>query len=436
MNKILLFPVFFIILFSSAYVGAGEARKEVAKVRLDNGLTVIIKEDHSQPIVSVQVWVKVGSVNENEKTTGLSHFLEHLIFKGTEKYPGDEISRKTETNGGVINAATSKEFTHFYIDIQKDAYEDAVRILADSMDNAVFPQAEIDKERPVVIEEIRRHDDNPGSVLYDLFNEAMFIKTPYRSSIIGSSDVIKNVSRQEISDYYEAHYVPGNMVLSIAGDLDTKKTLNLVKETFGKQKSAQLPQEPDLVELQHKPLSLARNKGVEHSYWLSGFLGPTIQSDEQFAADITSTILGGGRSSRLYRKLREDKQIVYSIDTSFWSQRGTGLFAVSAVFSPEKQKEVIAEVTSEMERLKTEGPTDIELKRAKEMIKSQWYFGKETFHDQASLLGYWNMQGNPEMIDRYIDGLAKVEKKDVIDFLKKYYEPQGMSQAILLPEKP
>jgi zinc protease len=400
---------------------------------LDNGVQVIIDEDHSHPVVSAQVWVKVGSVNEDVRTAGLSHFLEHLIFKGTAKYPGNDISIRVETQGGVINAATSKEFTHFYIDIQKSGWKDAVRILADAMANAAFPADEIENERPVVIEEIRRHLDNPGSVLYDLFSESMFPATPYRSSIIGTEDVIRRVTRDEISAYYHEHYVPSNMIVSIAGDVTAAEALQLARETFGAQKQGKAPRDPDLIEPPHEPKTVRETKDVEHEYWIGGFLGPTITSNDQFAADLTAMILGGGRSSRLYRILREEKQLVYAISASFWSQRGSGTMVLHAVFAPEREKETLAELRAIIDGLAAEGPTDTELKRAKELTRSQWYFGKETPHEQASLRGYWYMQGNPAMAERYLAGIEAVTNDDIIRFLKTYYTTPGLSQAVLIP---
>ncbi len=426
--------------FSAGRSPAGDKKgvaslKGIHQERLANGVTLLVREDHAQPLVSVQVWVKVGSLNETAKTNGLSHFLEHLIFKGTEKYPGDEISRKTETQGGMINAATSKEFTQFYIDTQKAALADTIDILADAMANAAFPNDEIEKERPVVIEEIRRHSDNPGAVLYDLYNEALFLKTPYRSTIIGTEDIIRNVSRQEIIDYYKTFYVPENMFVGIAGDFNTADVVRLAKETFGKQKNVTPPPAPSLIEPEHKAISLSKKKDVEQTYWYGGFLGPVITSKDQFAADVTSTILGGGRSSRLFRRLREEKQLVYSIGASYWSQRGTGALTCSAVFSPEKEQEVIREIINEINELEKNGPTDQEIARAKQMTTSQWHFGIEKYHDQASLMAYWHMQGNPDMVQGYIAGINAVEKKDVQEFLKKYYRPQGLNQALLVPEQ-
>ena len=414
---------------------AQNVSKGAITVKLDNGLTVLIKEDHSQPVVSVQVWVKVGSINENSGQKGLSHFLEHLLFKGTEKYPGDEISRRVENEGGSINAATSKEYTQYHIDIQKDGAEEAIRILADAVANAAMPEADIDKERPVVIEEIVRHYDNPGGVLYDKFSEALFIKTPYRFSIIGSSSVIKNVSRSEIMDYYHSWYAPRNMFLSIVGDISSKKALDIVKDSFGRQKNSDIPKTPDLTEDAHGPNGIVQEKDVEHDYLLAGFLGPDIMSNDQFVADVTANILGGGRSSRLFRKLREEKQLVYVIGSSFESQRGCGVLVFSSVFAAGKENQALEAINNEVASLMKNGPTDAELLRAKEMIKSEWYFDLESFHDQAAILAYWNLQGNPTQPDAYIGNINKVTKENVKDFLVKYYKDQLLTYALLAQEK-
>jgi len=436
MKKLLLLSA--IMLSINAYSSASSDNsifKGVTKVRLQNGTTVLINENHSQPLVSVQVWVKVGSNNENEKTSGLSHFIEHLIFKGSKNYPGDLITRNTETNGGVINAATSKEFTHFHIDIQKEQFSNAVKMLADAMSDALFPEADIEFERPVVVEEIIRSNDNPNSVIYDLFCSSIFLKTPYRKNVIGSADIIRSVSRQDIVNYYKSHYVPENMIVSVAGDFDEKEALELIKDTFGKQPKEFAPAQPMIIEPEHKGNLLAKTKDLEQTYWFGGFIGPDIMSNDQFSADVTATILGGGRSSRLNKTLREEKRLVYGVNASFWSQKGSGIFVFSAVFEPKNSKEVVDVITSEINTLQAKGPTDEELARAKIIIKTQWYQGLETIHDRASSMGYWYLLGRPELADTYINNIEKVTKKDVTDFLDKYYKPYGLNQAELVPKQ-
>ncbi len=164
----------------------------------------------------------------------------------------------------------------------------------------------------------------------------------------------------------------------------------------------------------------------------AAFLGPDITSDDQFAADLASTILGGGRSSRLYRKLREEDRLVYSVSSSFWSQRGTGVFAINAVFDIENEKKSVEGIINEINTLMKYGPTDEEMDRAKIMTKSQWYFNLETIHDRASTLGYWNLIGRPDLADTYIENIEKVTKDDIVAFFKKYYGPNNINQAELI----
>lgn len=258
-------------------------------------------------MVSVNVWVKTGSVNENEKQAGLSHFIEHLLFKGSKNYPGDLMTRNVEKMGGLINAATSKEYTCYYIDIQKDGYIESIKMLADTVTHPLFPNDELEQERKVVVEEIQRHKDNPQSQLFEYFMENLYKESDYKNSIIGSSDVIKNIPRDEIIRYFKTHYIPQNMVVSIVGDIDIKETSKIVEETFGKIEKTVIPVEPVIIETIKNTSDFITKDKTVHSYLLAGFLGPDMSSKDIYVADIALNILGSGKSSRLYRVLKEEK---------------------------------------------------------------------------------------------------------------------------------
>ncbi|MEO0224793.1 MAG: pitrilysin family protein, partial [candidate division WOR-3 bacterium] len=194
--------------------------KEDKRFVLDNGMVVLLKRDSKLPLVSIQIWVRVGSIYETEQINGISHFLEHLVFKGTSKYNMYEISKKIEYYGAILNAGTSKEYTVYYTDIPKNGLYDAIDVLSQLVFYATFPDEELEKERNVVIEEIKRSEDNPINVLYENFNGLLFKKTPYKWRIIGKEDNIKSLSKQQIVDYYQKFYIPQNMILSICGDID------------------------------------------------------------------------------------------------------------------------------------------------------------------------------------------------------------------------
>lgn len=411
----------------------GSQEKGLFTMRLDNGLTMLVTEQHELPVVSVQVWVGVGSVDEPVSVRGLSHFLEHLMFKGTTHFPGDEISRRVEKTGGVINAGTSKEFTQYYIDTPKDGFDEALHMLSDIVFNAALPPSDIDRERPVVIEEIRRAADNPFSGLQDQFSSALFPTTPYGHNIIGSDEVIRSITRDAINAYYHRYYVPGNMIVSVAGDVDAGRAADAIKKWFGGAPAVSVPTRPSRTEPPHTAIVTEQERQVEHVYWQGGFTGPDCTNRLVYAADVAATILGGGRSSRLNRTIREQEQLAYSISSSFWTQGGTGVFAINAVCDPRRRDAVPVAVMRELDRLTAEGPTETELARALEMIRSQWYFDQETAHDKAATAGYWHLMGYPAMPSTYIEHLSSVTARDVVDFMHTFYTPQGLSRVSLVP---
>ena len=402
---------------------------------LKNGLSVFIKQDKKIPVASVQLWVKAGSVDETPENNGISHFLEHIIFKGTENYSVSEISRAVESRGGIINAGTSKEFTCYYIDIPSSGFTDAIKIIADvANQKAIFPEDEIERERTVIIEEIKRSEDSPENVLYETFNKQLFTVTPYKWRVIGSTEVVSKLSRQDLISYYKKFYVPNNMVLVIVGDINYKETKKLVEKLFSEAKKSDVPERKSLIEPVSEPSFERVKKPVNYSYLLMGFLGPEVQQEEyQITADVLSIILGVGRSSRLYHKLREEQQLVYSIGSGFYTQKGTGVFFISALCSPENVETVKDEVSREIEKIITEEIPEEELKKAREIVKSQWYFEFETYHQQAQTVGYWALMENLGFIKNYLKNINKVDSNLIKKFLKIYYT--GLTTTVVDPQE-
>jgi predicted Zn-dependent peptidase len=407
--------------------------KNINKYTLENGLTIFLKSDHRIPTVSIQLWVNAGSVDETEQENGISHFLEHMIFKGTKKYTATEITHIIESYGGIINAATSKEYTEFYVDISKTGFNDALDIIADVACNSTFPDDELERERLVVLEEIKRSNDNPERLLYDNFINQLFTVTPYKWTIIGTSKSVSELTKDKLISYYREKYCARNMILVIVGDIDIESTKNLIDKKFSNIYPGQKNIRNNLIEPINPVSSRKIESFVQQDYILCGFLGPELDSEDQYSGDILSIILGSGLSSRLYRKLREEKQIVYSIGCGFSSQQGTGYFYISALYDPDKTDSVIKEIKIEIEKILNEGISKQELIRAKEIINSQWYFSQETFHQQASLIGYWSIIDRLNILENYLNKINKVTVKDVINFIKKYYI--GLTTTIITPEK-
>lgn len=425
-----------VLCFAAAgiFLIGGCITKGVKTVRYENGLVSVLKHDENSLAASVNVYIRTGAVDENPKQSGLSHFLEHLMFKGSENYPGDMMSRNVENLGGYINAGTGKEYTVYYINTQKDGIEEAVKMLADTMSSPLFPQDEIDKERKVVIEEIQRHYDNPISVLYETHFDNVYEKSALRNSIIGTENIIANVSREEIYNYYSTHYVPGKMVVVVAGNFDKQKISSLLKDTFGKFEKKPVPDDPQLIEELYKGKENIIYGKTETAYLISGFIGPEIASDDIFVADLAMTVLGGGKSSRLYRVLKEEKQLVYSIGSSFITSKGSGMASIFAHFNPENLNTIKSEIKDQIEDIINNGVSEEELKRAKLSMKTEWSFSFETSQDIASAYGYGILLGRPDLVDNYINAIQTLTSEDVQDFFSKYYSHDKFISTALLPE--
>ncbi|MEN3013265.1 MAG: pitrilysin family protein [Endomicrobiia bacterium] len=392
------------------------------KLKLDNGLTVLLKRYSTLPLVSIQVWVKVGSIYESEEINGISHFLEHMVFKETSKYTSTVISKKIEYYGGIINAGTSKEYTVYYIDIPKEGIKDAIDVLSQLVFYATFPDEEIQKEKNVIIEEIKRLEDQPMNVLYENFNALLFTKTPYKWRIIGRKENIQSFTKNQVKEFYQNFYHPQNMVLSICGDINYEEIEKLIRESFGKINGFSYTKsiKSDLKEDPKSDIIEIKKHKVQHLYFLCGFLGPNINEFEQYAGDITSVILGEGVSSRLYKILREEKKLVYEIHSGFYTQMGPSVFYILGICEPQNFEEAIRAIKNVISNLKTEGPTEEELIKAKNILLTRWYLNNENVHSIASTLAWWEMFLSLDAANSYIENINNVSKEDVKNFLEKY----------------
>jgi zinc protease len=390
------------------------------KYVLDNELTVILKKSDVLPVISVQVWVKTGSIYETEQTNGISHFLEHLVFKGTEKYLVNQISKKIESYGGILNAGTSKEYTVYFVDIPKEGIENAFDVISQLVFHATFPEDELEKERLVVIEEIKRYEDNPRNVLYENFNNKMFTLSAYKWRILGKEENIRTLPREEIINYYKTHYHPKNMVLSICGDFDNN-IYELIKKYFDVKISTDYITTNILLDEEPKgSIFEVKKHKVQHTYFLSGFLGPKINDKHQYTGDVLSIILGEGISSRLYKILREEKQLVYEIGSGFYTQLGPSIFYISGVCERKNLEKVVDEINNILTDLRTNGPTDKELDKAKQIVLTRWYFNNETVHSKSATAAWWFLFKSLEELNSYIDNINKINKEEIKEFLTIY----------------
>lgn len=403
---------------------------------LDNGQTVIIEEVHTNPIVTIDTWVKTGSINEDEKNNGVSHFLEHLFFKGTTNHAPGEFDKILESKGAVNNAATSKDFTHYYITIPSKNFDLALEMHADMLQNPLIPRKELEKERKVVLEEIAKDLNSPSTKVYNNLIEMMYINHPYKRKVIGTSNIIENITREEILDYFNTYYAPSNMVTIIVGDINTEETLQKVKDAFNAEYK-KVPQnkyykEKQLPSLLRKVDYTQTNSG----YMLIGFRGVKITDKDSYALDVLSTILGDGRSSILYQNIKDKKQLAFSISASNSTFKDDGIFYISANFIPENYEKLEQEIFFEIAQLQKNGVTPEQVKLAQNIIERDTYYARESISNIAQEIGYTMVTTNDiKFYENYLDNIKKVTQNDIKRVANKYLGVNKAAISVILPEQ-
>ena len=344
--------------------------------KLNNVHTVVIKEIPQSEIVTVDTWVKTGSLNENDKNNGVSHFLEHLMFKGTKNHKAGEFEKILDNKGAIYNAATSKEFTHYDITSSKDNLKETMDLHFDMLLNPLFPQEEIDKERKVVIEEISRSNDNPTRALYKNFTSMMYKQHPYRYETIGTKEIISTIPRDEIVGYYNKFYTPNNFTTVIAGNVNSKNVLDIINEEFkNKQFQSTKPIQHKKEIPQNKPQEKITYGNYNTGYLMLGYHGVDFQNQkENLALDIAGIVLGDGRSSRLYQNIKEKQHLANSISSSHSSSKDDSIFYISANFKPQNYEKLKKAVLCEIEKLRTTNITDEELQKAINMVERDFIY--------------------------------------------------------------
>ena len=413
------------------------AADAVVAVTLDNGLRVLLLEDHRSPIVTVQTWYRVGSRNEARGATGIAHFLEHLMFRGTARYGPGEFARLVERNGGQDNAFTSQDVTSYYVNLAADRLDLVLDLEADRMHNLLLDAKIIASEREVVIEERRtRTEDDPGGALGEEVSAIAFRAHPYGQPIIGWPTDLTRITPEEIRAFYRTYYVPNNALLVMVGDFKTAEVLAKVRAKFGA-----LPRgaEPPPVLAVEPPQSSERRLTVRRPAELPivylGYPVTNQKSPDAAALELLSVILSGGRTSRLYRDLVHERQLALEAggDYSYFSL-DPNLFWFWATPLPGQTAETLEkELLGHMERLKREPVSDLELTRAKNQIESAFVFQEDSIHRRASLLARFELIGGYARRDDYLASIRAVSAADLQRVAAAYFQDDKKNVGILLP---
>lgn len=429
--------------------------KEVEVYERDNGHKIVLAHKEGG-LVNISTWVKTGSINETDSNNGISHFLEHLMFKGTHKHKAGEFDKILEAKGAIVNAATWKDYTFYYVTLpkgenNKDFYE-ALELHADMMMDPILPPEEIGapfsmedrtvtdkRERHVVIEEIRMREDQPWTKVYNAANRAMYTNHPYKRDVIGTPRIISQVPQSEIMDYYRTFYSPNNMTTIVVGDFDNDVVLEKLEKFFDFTDRTEHINGQHIIDTPTQQTKYIENTAcINSAFLMFGYLGSQAKEiKDNILLDMLAIILGEGSSSRLYQNLIESQEIpIFNmIDAEHYIFKDGGNFFIQANFVPDKKEEAINLVKNELEKIKDNISED-EFKKAKKKIQSRFAYNAETVSEIGETIGYYmTVCDNLALVEDYLKILNEISIKDLQDVANKFLNIDNAVISVLMPEK-
>ncbi len=410
----------------------------VSEYTLQNGLKVLVTEDHTSPLAVFQIWYRVGSRDEYSGKTGMSHLLEHMMFKGTEEYGPGGISREVMRYGGTDNAFTSKEYTAYFQILPSDRIGLSMDIESDRMRNLLLDPDETLSERNVVMEERRlRYEDDPQNALFEAVVAAAFNVHPYRWPVIGWMSDLASIQKEDLLRHYRTYYSPGNAFIVVAGDVRADKIIDKISEHFagielGPERRPHGSTEPT----QKGERRVYLRKEAELPYVLAAYHVPAFPDEDSYPLEVLAEVLTG-KSGRLYRELVYERKIALNADVGYSGMYGDPfLFFLDATASPGTDIEVVEKALyKEVEALAGEPPTERELQRAKNRLEASFVMGQDSMFNQAMQLGLHEIIGDWRLMDRYVDEIRKVTAEDISRAAAKYLTRDNRTVGILIPQK-
>ncbi len=432
------FTVLILLLATLAVVSSPSslAQPEVHEFTLENGLKVLLVPRAGTGITAVDIWVNVGSLNETREISGISHFFEHMLFKGTEKRPGG-IDREIAALGGRTNASTSYDFTHYYIILPSEHTELAIDIIADITQNSTFPEEEIAREKEVVLREQQQRSDSPSSFAFFTLRQEFYTVHPYKLPIIGFADSLERLTREDFLNWMRTYYVPNNMTLVVAGDIEIEKTLQIVREKFGAMAPKaippqQYPKEPARTQKTVKEI----RRDVSQGYLIFAWPGPSVkEAQDVYAMDVLITLLSEGRGSRFYKKLRKELGLVTTIDAGYFTQKEPGIFNIYAEFPYENRAAVEQTILAELREILDGKLSPDEVERAKTVLLAREALQAETSAGIAGTLGFYAIvAGDYKFALTYPQRIRAVTVQDIVNVARKYINLDAYYELVLIPE--
>ena len=398
---------------------------------LENGLTIIGEEIPYVKSISLGVWINAGSRIEDEEISGVSHFIEHMLFKGTRNRTSKQIASEIDNLGGQINAFTSKECTCYYVKLLDSHIDIGIDVLSDMILNSKFNEDDLDKERSVIIEELKMYEDSPEDLAYDLLTENIYKNDPLGMNIIGTEESLNRLNREKLLDYFNKYYVPNNSVIAISGNFNFDEIINKIEEKFKVWKKRDV--NVDIKKAEFKSCFLTKNKDIEQVNLAMSLEAVPIESDKEvYALAVINTVFGGSISSRLFQKIREEKGLVYSIYSSQSLYRKCGELGIFASMSNEHLKEVYESIIEEIKIIKKYYLTDQEIKESKEQLNGSYILGLESTSSRMMSIGRALLLNNKvESTDDILKSIDNVDRETVKIVIDKIFNLDKLGVCIV-----
>jgi zinc protease len=436
-NHSLWFIIFTSIIFFLGFKPAWELAPESTKrVTLENGMVVLVKENYNQPLVALFLCIRTGSANEGKLTnSGITHFVEHMLFKGTKNRKSTDIFREIESYGGLINAVTSYDYTGYKITVPKKFATAALKILADMVRNATFDKQELEKERQVILREINLSYDHPQRYASYLLWKTAFSVHPYKYPILGEEKLLNQLTREDLLEFYQTRYTPNNIILAVVGDVNAQKFISVTEKIFADFRKNFIPDFGNTPEPQQKELRSYEERfssGV--TYLLLGFHSVALTHNDLFALDVLATILGEGKSSRLYKLICSKKKLAYNIQAINYTPHQPGLFIISCLLPEAQRERVLSLILKQIAQLKKRFVSEKELIKAKNRIVSNILFQNQTIEAQAQDLAVNEaLAGNFRFTEQYVKKIRQITTQDILTVANKYLVQSNLNIVTLLP---
>lgn len=398
---------------------------------LENGLTIIGEEIPYVKSISLGVWINAGSRIEDEEISGVSHFIEHMLFKGTRNRTSKQIASEIDNLGGQINAFTSKECTCYYVKLLDSHIDIGIDVLSDMILNSKFNEDDLDKERSVIIEELKMYEDSPEDLAYDLLTENIYKNDPLGMNIIGTEESLNRLNREKLLDYFNKYYVPNNSVIAISGNFNFDEIINKIEEKFKVWKKRDV--NVDIKKAEFKSCFLTKNKDIEQFNLAMSLEAVPLENDKEvYALAVINTVFGGSISSRLFQKIREEKGLVYSIYSSQSLYRKCGELGIFASMSNEHLKEVYESIIEEIKIMKKYYLTDQEIKESKEQLKGSYILGLESTSSRMMSIGRALLLNNKvESTDDILKSIDNVDRETVKIVIDKIFNLDKLGVCIV-----